>query len=66
MVKALEFQAIFKLDVIKYYSNWVAIQKVFFDFSASITSSYCQVHLFIWENPLKGVILQLLVKEFKA
>ena len=59
----------FKIEAIKYYSNWVAVRKVCSDSRASITSSQRQVHLFIRENPTKQeatVILQILADEFKS
>ena len=59
----------FKIEAIKYYSNWVAVRKVCNDSRASITSSQRQVHLFIRENPTKKeavAILQVLANEFKS
>ena len=58
----------FKMDAIRYYSNWVAVRKVCNDSRASITSSQRQVHLFIRENPTKREavgMLQILANEFK-
>lgn len=59
----------FKMEAIKYYSNWVAVRKVCVDSRASITNSQRQVHMFIRVNPTKTeakAILQDLAKEFKT
>ena len=59
----------FKIEAIKYYSNWVAVRKVCTDSRASITSAQRQVHLFIRENPTKKEarnILEILADEFKS
>lgn len=59
----------FKMEAIKYYSNWVAVRKVCTDSRASITNSQRQVHLFIRENPTKKeavALLQILADGFKS
>ena len=59
----------FKMEAIKYYSNWVAVQKVCTDSRASITNSQCQIHVFIRANPTKTeavAMLQILAEEFKT
>ena len=59
----------FKLEAIKYYSSWVAVQKICTDSRISITNSQGQVHVFIRANPTKKeavAMLQILAEEFKT
>ena len=57
----------FKIEAVKYYANWVAVQQVCSNSRGSITDSQRKLHNYIRQNPTKEVgkaILKVLTKEF--
>ena len=57
----------FKIEAVKYYSRWVAVQQVCSDSRGSITDAQRKLHNYISQNPTKELgraILQVLAKEF--
>ena len=58
----------FKIEAVKYYSRWVAVQQVCSDSRGSITDAQRKLHNYISQNPTKELgraILQVLAKEFE-
>ena len=58
---------IFKIEAVKYYANWVAVQQVCSNSRGSITDSQRKLHNYISQKPTKErgrAILKVLTKEF--
>lgn len=58
----------FKIEAVKYYSRWAAVQQVCSNSRDSITESQRKLHIYISQNPTKELgkaILQALAKEFE-
>ena len=61
-----------KMEAVKYYAQWVAIQQLCSDSMVSLTNSQRQVHMFIRQNPTKeegkkllGILAQQLTKDLQ-
>ena len=57
----------FKIEAVKYYANWVAVQQVCSNSRGSITDSQRKLHNYIRQNPTRErgrAILKVLTKEF--
>ena len=58
----------FKIEAVRHYSRWVAVQQVCSDSRDSITDAQKKLHNYISQNPTKELgraILQVLAKEFE-